>query len=70
VDDLFYTRGPLLAAVSPSHLVTLTAAMMMTAVAVVGLTYRAQRKRHRLSWDTFGIVAMYVGAIAMLSGTR
>jgi cation:H+ antiporter len=70
VDDLFYTRGPLLAAVSPSHLVTLTAAMMMTAVAVVGLTYRAQRKRHRLSWDTFGIVAIYVGAIAMLSGTR
>ena len=67
VDDFFYMRAPLLSAVSPAHLLTLTAAMMMTAVAVVGLTYRAQRKRHRLSWDAFGIVAIYVGTLALLA---
>lgn len=66
VDDIAYARGPLLAAVGPAHGVTLVAAMMMTAVAIVGLTYRAQRKRHRLSWDSFGIVAIYVIAVVML----
>lgn len=67
IDDLLYTRGSLLAAVAPSHLVTLTAAMMMTAVAITGLTFRASRKRYRLSWDSAAIVAIYAVAIASLA---
>lgn len=59
VDDLLYTRGSLLVDIAPVHLVTLVSAMMMTAVAVIGLTYRAQRKRFRLSWDAFFIVGIY-----------
>jgi len=60
VDDLLYTRGSLLADVAPVHLATLVLALTMTAVAVIGLTYRAQKKRFRLSWDTFFIVGLYV----------
>jgi cation:H+ antiporter len=66
VDDLLYTRGSVLAAVAPVHLVTLVAAMMMTGVAVIGLTYRAGRKRYRLSWDALGIVALYLIAVVLL----
>ncbi len=66
LDDILDTRGPLLRAVSPVHLVSLTAAMMMTAVAIIGLTYRASRKRFRLSWDAITIVAIYVVAVILL----
>ena len=60
IDDLLYTRGALLADISRVHLVSLVTAIVMTAVAVIGLTYRAQRKQFRLSWDTFVIVGLYV----------
>jgi cation:H+ antiporter len=65
-DDLLYTDGILLTAVSPAHLVTATSAIVMTGAAIVGLTFRAQRKRFRLSWDTFAIVAMYVLGVLLL----
>jgi cation:H+ antiporter len=65
-DDLLYTRGSVLAAVEPVHLVSLTAAIVMTAIAIIGLTYRAGHKRFRLSWDGFGIAAAYVLAIFLL----
>ncbi len=66
IDDVLYTRGSLLAAVSPAHLATIVTAIMMTAVAVAGLTYRASNKRHRLSWDAVAIVTLYaIGAFLM-----
>jgi cation:H+ antiporter len=65
-DDLLYTDGILLEAVSPAHLVTATSAIVMTGAAIVGLTFRAQRKRFRLSWDTFAIVAMYGLGVLLL----
>ena len=65
IDDVFYTKGVLTAHVSPSHVIAAVAAMTMTAVAVVGLTFRATRKT-RLSWDSWGIVAVYVLATVTL----
>ncbi len=59
LDDLFYTPGPLLAAVEPSHIVAVLGAMVMTAIAVVGLTYRSGSKRLFIAWDALGIVVVY-----------
>ena len=70
IDDLLYTDGVLLTRVSPDHIVTATAAMTMTGIAVIGLTYRAARKRFRLSWDAFAIVAVYLLALTLLGQTR
>jgi cation:H+ antiporter len=56
--------------VAPANLVTILAAMVMTGIAIIGLTYRAQRKRFRLSWDSLAMVAMYAMAIAMLWAGR
>jgi cation:H+ antiporter len=47
-------------------LVTLSAAIVMTAIAIIGLTYRARQKRFRLSWDTFGIAAVYAAGVVLL----
>lgn len=66
LDDVLYTRGPLLASVSPVHLVTLVSAMLMTAVAIIGLTYRAQRKRFRLSWEAIAMLAAYFAGLTLL----
>ncbi|MEZ5317695.1 MAG: hypothetical protein R2752_09870 [Vicinamibacterales bacterium] len=66
LDDVLYWRGGLLADISPVHLVSLIAAMVMTAIAVIGLTYRAQHKRFRLSWDSIGIVGVYLAAVVLL----
>jgi cation:H+ antiporter len=66
VDDLLYTRGPMLASVSPVHLLASIGAIMMTAIAVIGLTFRAAHKRFRLSWDSVGIVGVYVAAVWLL----
>jgi len=66
IDDLLYTRGSLLSAVASVHLLSLTASILMTAVAIIGLTYRADTKRYRLSWDTFVILIVYVAVAALL----
>ena len=66
IDDVFYTKGVLTSHVSTSHQIAAVAAMTMTAVAVVGLTYRATKKRLFLSWDSWGIVAVYVLATVAL----
>jgi cation:H+ antiporter len=70
VDDLLYTRGSLLAAVSPTHTIASTAAITMTGIAVIGLTFRAARKRFRLSWDALAIAAVYGVTVWLLAAGR
>ncbi|HET9466938.1 MAG TPA: hypothetical protein VFO48_00945, partial [Vicinamibacterales bacterium] len=65
-DDVLYTNGSVLSHIEAVHLVSLTAAMVMTAIAIIGLTYRARQKRFRLSWDTFGIVTVYAMGVLLL----
>jgi cation:H+ antiporter len=67
LDDLFYVKGPLLALISPSHLISASGALMLTAIAVIGLTYRATRKSFDIfAWDSAGILAIYGMAIYVL----
>jgi cation:H+ antiporter len=66
VDDILYTRGSLLTDISPAHVFTLLASMLMTTIAIIGLTFRAQRKRYRLSLDAIGISTIYVLGVILL----
>lgn len=66
IDDLLYTNGALLLNVSGNHLVSALAAMMMTAIAVIGLTYRTDKKFLYLAWDSVGIIFVYVISTWML----
>lgn len=66
IDDLFYTKGPLLGAVSASHALTGLMAVIMSAIAIIGLAYRPKRKTFLiLGWDSASIVLAYI--ISMLS---
>jgi cation:H+ antiporter len=66
IDDVFYTNGVLTSDVSSNHQIAAVAAMTMTAVAIVGLTYRATKKTLFLAWDSWGIVGVYVLATVAL----
>lgn len=61
IDDLVYVEGPLLAAVSPEHAVTVILAILMTGLATAGLIYRpAGRAAGTVSWVSLALVGAYV----------
>lgn len=66
VDDLLYFKGPMLASVQKHHIVTAATAVFMTAVAVVGLTYRSERKYFRFGMDSLVIIAAFILAAYLL----
>ena len=69
IDDLAYVQGPLLTSVQPTHLISGVAAIAMTAVAIIGMTFRAGRKRYAFSWDALGIMGLYLtGALMLYAG--
>lgn len=63
LDDVFYTEGPLLSAVDPSHLIAALAVVLMNAIFLIGLTEQVLTKRFRVAWDTGAIAVVYVCAI-------
>lgn len=70
LDDLFYIKGPLLSHVSQNHIATAVTAMSMTAIAIIGLTYRASKKFFFFAWDSLGIFFLYTLAIYLLYSMR
>jgi cation:H+ antiporter len=71
VDDIFYAPGPLLSAVSANHVVTGFMTVLMTGIAVVGLTYRLRSKAFlRLGWDALALVLAFVVNILLLYRLR
>ena len=70
LDDVFYAKGPLLSYISGNHIVSAIAAITMTAVAIIGLTYRVSKKFLFFGWDSLGIFAVYLFATFVLYLTR
>jgi len=66
VDDLFYLKSPLLAAVEEQHLISVMSAVAMTGLAVAGLIYRSSKKRSVLGWDSAGISIVFVVNMILL----
>lgn len=61
IDDLCYLKGPVLASVSESHLITALAVVVMTAIFVAGL--RLKPKRHfRLSWCNLTLILLFLAS--------
>jgi cation:H+ antiporter len=66
IDDIFFIKGPILYFVSQSHVISGLSAIAMTAIAIIGLTYRASNKKILLAWDSLGIVLIFVINLIML----
>ena len=59
LDDLFYREGSLFSNIVPLHLLSILAVIAMTAVAMIGLLFKAERKKYMLGLDTFFILLLY-----------
>ena len=61
IDDILFTRGPILSYVSTSHAVTALMAMLMTAIALIGITYKHEKKAFlRFGWDSLAMLALWL----------
>jgi cation:H+ antiporter len=61
IDDLFYRHGPLLAHVSSLHAITAFSAVVMTALAMIGLFYRPEgRVLRAVGWISIALVRVYL----------
>ncbi len=66
LDDVFFTKGPLLSYASQNHIISALSAIIMTSIAVIGLTYRAEKKFLFISWDSIAILLIYFMNLAIL----
>lgn len=66
LDDVFFTKGPLFSFANQNHIISALSAIAMTTIAIVGLTYRTEKKPLFLAWDSMGILLMYVINLMLL----
>ena len=66
LDDIFFLKGPLLSYASPNHIISALSAMAMTTIAIIGLTYRAEKKRLFVAWDSLGIFMVFIANLLFL----
>jgi cation:H+ antiporter len=66
LDDIFFVRGPLLSFASLNHIISALSAIAMTTVAIIGLTYRTERKPLFLAWDSMCIMMVYAVNLMLL----
>lgn len=66
LDDIFFVRGPLLSYASKNHIISAISAIIMTSVAVIALTYRAEKKKLFLAWDSLVLFLIYLINLMLL----
>ena len=61
VDDLLFTKGPLLANVSPTHAMSALSAVVMTGVIIIGLVYRPKTRLFMgVGWVSLSLLTFYL----------
>jgi cation:H+ antiporter len=66
IDDLFYTKGHLLKDASDINLVSVFSVILMSSIAIIGLTLKIPGKRFTLAYDALLILFVYIMNIIML----
>ncbi|SKB58907.1 sodium:calcium antiporter [Maribacter arcticus] len=59
LDDILYTKGPLLLDTSPNHIIPVLGTIIITAIGITGIVYRAEKK-WKLALDTALILIVFV----------
>jgi cation:H+ antiporter len=66
IDDLVYPGGPLLKDASDSHILSVFATIIMSAIVIIGLSIRPSGKRYKLGWDALLIFFVYALNLILL----
>ncbi|MSM39935.1 MAG: sodium:calcium antiporter [Geobacter sp.] len=60
LDDVFYFHDQILSNVHRGHIISAVIAIAMTSIAIIGLTYRSEKKLLFLAWDSLAIMILNV----------
>jgi cation:H+ antiporter len=63
-------RGPILAAVSQTHVLTALAVIMATAIAVLGQLYKVEKRIRMIEPDAAMVIAVVLGSLALIYYVR
>jgi len=66
IDDLLFIKGPILSLVNQNHIVSTLFAIAMTSTAIIGLTYRAEKRTFFLALDSIVIILLYMANLLSL----
>lgn len=66
IDDLFYTKGLLLKDASEFHIISVFSTILMSAIVIIGLSYKASSKRYFLAWDSAVIFLIYMISLSFI----
>jgi cation:H+ antiporter len=66
LDDFFFIKGPILSLVHQNHIISALFAIAMTSTAIIGLTYRAEKRTLFLAWDSIVIILLYMANLMSL----
>ncbi|NOY38673.1 MAG: sodium:calcium antiporter [Nitrospirae bacterium] len=66
IDDIFFTKGPILSFTNTNHVISALSAITMITIAIIGLTYRATKKPLFLAWDSLAILLVYIINLMLL----
>ena len=66
--DFFYD-GPLLASVSPTHAITAACVILVTAVTIMGLVYRAEKRYWLIEPDAALVILLVLSSLALVYRT-
>jgi cation:H+ antiporter len=65
IDDILYTKGPILSFTSPNHIIPILATIMITAIGITGIVFKSEKK-WKLAFDTALIALVYVLMMSLL----
>lgn len=66
IDDFFFVKGPILSLVNQNHIISTLFAIAMTSSAIIGLTYRVEKRTLFLAWDSIVIIFLYMANLISL----
>jgi cation:H+ antiporter len=66
IDDFFFIKGPILSFVNQNHIISALFAIAMTSTAIIGLTYRAEKRTLFLALDSIVIILLYMANLLSL----
>jgi cation:H+ antiporter len=66
IGNIFYRNGHILVDASVSNIISVFSIIIMTAIAIIGLTYRSKNKTFFLARDTLLIVIMFIFNLVIL----
>ncbi len=66
IDDFCYTKGALFSFIEKTHLISGLSCIIITSVAIIGFTYRTERKKFFIPWDSIIIIFIFIFLINLL----